>query len=125
LDVKNAFIYAPIVRDFTNYIGRRNYSEVPMQANADLFVSDEPTPEQAAWVSRFPYAAIVGKIVYLTAITRRDIAYAVSNARSKHIDVKFHWLREQVLLTVTQTKPKTGEPFHRNAMQLVTSILDR
>jgi hypothetical protein len=46
-----------------------------MQANAELFVPYEPTPD---WVSRFPYATTVGKIVYLTAITRPDIAYAVS-----------------------------------------------
>jgi hypothetical protein len=53
-----------IVRDFAYYIGRRNYSEVPMQANnAQLDVPYEPTPEQA----RFLYVTIVGKIVYLTA----------------------------------------------------------
>lgn len=262
-----------IVRDFANYIGSRNYSEVPMQANAELYVAHDPSPDQAAWVARFPYATIVGKIVYLTAITRPDIAFAVSmlsrfmaqptyracmavtrllnylsrtphyglvyhgesldmhaysdsdwatcpvtrrsvsgtlvfmcgapvswmsrrqqivatssmeaeyiaayyaaqdvvwfrallqdldlqdpdrptplridnqsarslahnpvhHARSKHIDVKFHWLREQVLAGVITleyvgtdeqkadvlTKPKTGDAFHRNAMQLVTSI---
>jgi hypothetical protein len=59
------------------------------------------------------------------------IPNSVHHVRSKHIDVKFHWLREQVLagvLTVTHVDmhvDKTGddEPFHRNAMQLVTSIL--
>jgi hypothetical protein len=45
-----------IVRDFTQYIDSRNYSEVPMQVNANLFVPYEPTPDQAAWVARFPYA---------------------------------------------------------------------
>jgi hypothetical protein len=60
------------------YIGRRNDSEVPMQANAELFVPYEPTPDQANWVSRFHHATIVSKIVYLTAITRPDIAYPVS-----------------------------------------------
>jgi hypothetical protein len=43
------------------------------------YVPYEPTPKQAAWIARFPYATIVGKIVYLTAITRPpDIACAVS-----------------------------------------------
>ena len=76
--------------------------------------------------------------LYIDNESARSLAHnPVHHARSKHIDVKFHWLREQVLagvLTVTHvdtndqkadmlTKPKTGDPFHRNAMQLVTSIL--
>jgi hypothetical protein len=76
--------------------------------------------------------------LYIDNESARSLAHnPVHHACSKHIDVKFHWLREQVLagiLTVTHvdtndqkagmlTKPKTGEPFHRNAMQLVTSIL--
>jgi hypothetical protein len=76
--------------------------------------------------------------LYIDNESARSLAHnPVHHARSKLIDVKFHWLREQVLagiLTVTHldtndqkadmlTNRKTGEPFHRNAMQLVTSIL--
>ena len=75
--------------------------------------------------------------LYIDNESARSLAHnPVHHARSKHIDVKFHWLREQVLAgsdshtwdTNDQkadmlTTPKTGDPFHRNAMQIVTSIL--
>jgi hypothetical protein len=67
----------------------------------------------------------------------RSLAHnPVPHARSKHIDVKFHWLREQVLAGILRvehvntheqkadvlTKPKTGDAFHRNALELVTEM---
>jgi hypothetical protein len=52
-----------IVRDFGNYIGWRKYSEVPMQANPELYAPYEPIPEQAAWIARFPYATIVRSFI--------------------------------------------------------------
>jgi hypothetical protein len=60
-----------ITRDFKQYIGSRNYSIVPMQKEA-------LNPDQEAWVQRFPYATMQGKIMYLNAITRPDISFAVS-----------------------------------------------
>jgi hypothetical protein len=50
--------------------------------------------------------------------------------------VKFHWLREQVIAGTIRvdrvdtheqkadvlTKPKTGDAFHRNALELVTDM---
>jgi hypothetical protein len=74
-----------IVRDYGKLIGRRNYSEVPMQANPELYAPYDPTPDQAAWIARFPYATIVGKIGYLTAITRPDIAYAAVSMLSRFL----------------------------------------
>jgi hypothetical protein len=67
----------------------------------------------------------------------RSLAHnPVHHARSKRIDVKFHWLREQVLAGILRvehvntheqkadvlTKPKTGDAFHRNALELVTEM---
>jgi hypothetical protein len=60
----------------------------------------------------------------------------VHHARSQHIDVKFHWLREQVLAGTLRvdhvdtdkqkadvlTKPKAGDAFHHNALELVTDM---
>jgi hypothetical protein len=62
-----------ITRDFKQYIGSRNYSIVPMQKDVALDQPEALNPNQAAWVQRFPYA-----IVYLNAITRPDISFAVS-----------------------------------------------
>jgi hypothetical protein len=67
----------------------------------------------------------------------RSLAHnPVHHSRSKHIDVKFHWLREQVLAGILRvehvntheqkadvlTKHKTGDAFHRNALELVTEM---
>jgi hypothetical protein len=75
-----------IVRDFGKYIGSRNYTIVPMHKDAALDQPESLSPDQQAWVKRFPYATILGKIVYLNAITRPDISYAVSTfmARPTH-----------------------------------------
>jgi hypothetical protein len=67
-----------ITRDFKQYIGSRNYSIVPMQKDVALDQPEALNPEQEAWVQRYPYATILGKIVYLNAITRPDISFAVS-----------------------------------------------
>jgi hypothetical protein len=37
-----------IARDVQQYIGRQNYSKVPMEANVELFASYEPIPDHAA-----------------------------------------------------------------------------
>jgi hypothetical protein len=67
-----------IVRDFDKFIGSRNYTIVPMQNDTALDQLESLSPDQQAWVERFPYATILGEIVYLNAITRQDISYAVS-----------------------------------------------
>jgi hypothetical protein len=70
-------------RDFKQYIGSRNYSIVPMQKDVALDQPEAPNPDQEAWEAlnpdqRFPYATILGKVVYLNAITRPDISCSVS-----------------------------------------------
>jgi hypothetical protein len=56
----------------------RNYSIVPMQKDVALDQPEALNLDQEAWVQRFPYATILGKIVYVNAITRPDISFAVS-----------------------------------------------
>jgi hypothetical protein len=63
-----------IVRDFGKYIGSRNYTIVPMQKDTAQNQPESLSPDQQAWVERFPYATILGKIVNLNAITRPDIS---------------------------------------------------
>ena len=74
--------------------------------------------------------------VYIDNTSARTLALnPVFHARSKHIDVKFHWLRDKVADgTITLeyvksddqtadilTKPLTGEAFHRHRTRLLAS----
>jgi hypothetical protein len=64
--------------NYCRYIGSRNYSIVPVQKDVALDQPEALYPDQEAWLQRFPYATILGKIVYLNAITRPNISFAVS-----------------------------------------------
>ena len=55
----------------------RNYSGVPMK-KGHIFRGEAPSTEkQLQFVEEFPYAEAVGAVLYLSVITRIDIAYSV------------------------------------------------
>jgi hypothetical protein len=88
-----------ILRDF----GFDNSKPVstPMEPNTRLFpFRSTPSMEEAETIKKFPYTAIVGKLMYLATCTRPDIAYAVrelarfmTNYGPPHIAAAKHLLR--------------------------------
>ena len=60
------------------YIGSRNYTDVPLARDSNLMhQKHELTPTQAQFLASYPYTEIVGALLYLSALTSADIAYAV------------------------------------------------
>jgi hypothetical protein len=60
------------------YVGRRNYSDVPTVID-HIHRNVEPSSHKhSAFVNNFPYAEIVGSLLYIAVVTRLDIMYAVS-----------------------------------------------
>jgi hypothetical protein len=67
-----------ILTKYSHLIGNRNYTDVPMAKDHGLEKDDgELTEAQRIYVEKFPYAEIVGALLYLTSLTRVDISYAV------------------------------------------------
>ena len=66
-----------ILKKYSQYIGNRNYTDVPMAKDPGLEKDGELTEPQQLYVDKFPYSEIVGALLYLTSLTRVDISYAV------------------------------------------------
>jgi hypothetical protein len=67
-----------LLEKYSKYVGKRNYSDVPTVTDY-IRRNIEPTSStQHAFVDNFPYAEIVGSLLYVAVVTRLDIMYAVS-----------------------------------------------
>jgi hypothetical protein len=66
-----------VEKRFPRYVAARNTATLPY-INEYIPRAEEPaTPKQRAYVDTFPYGEIVGCLLYLSVVTRIDIAYSV------------------------------------------------
>jgi hypothetical protein len=54
-----------ILKKYSNHIGMRNYTDVPMAKDPGLEKDGELTEAQQKYVDKFPYSEIVGALLYL------------------------------------------------------------
>jgi hypothetical protein len=69
-----------LLEKFSEYIGDRNYSDVPTETEYMPRMrpeSNHHTSKQQEFVDSFPYPQIVGSLLYLSVVSRLDISYKV------------------------------------------------
>ena len=67
----------------------RNYTGAPMKKGHITRGKNPETEGQKKFVPQFPYSEIVGDILYLSVVTRMDIAFAVG-LLTRHMKTPTH-----------------------------------
>jgi hypothetical protein len=91
-------------------IGNDRPVVTPMDPSVKLSSADSPaTPEDKEEMSQYPYATLIGTLMYLMTCTRPDIAYAVGFlCRFMSNPGKAHWLAATRVIRYLKGTPTLG-----------------
>lgn len=77
ISLDQSFYIDQLLKKYSKYIGRRNYSNIPMKHGHIPRNHPAQSDKQQRFIDSFPYSEIVGALLYLSVVTRLDIAFAV------------------------------------------------